>query len=192
MTKMLSHGQHGILSASILVIVTTLFYLVLIQPALSKKTEHQERIEDLSFQLSKFTHAEAQIAQLTDDIQSLKNHDSNNDDFFEGNGPAIIAADLQKKLKALVEASGGNLVSTHAITGKEDDVYPMITIKVHMQVDMNALRAVLFSLNNHKPLLFTDNLLIQRRHVSSRRQNSNSGLIEVRFDVTGYLDLVSA
>lgn len=102
--------------------------------------------------------------------------------------PAIIAANLQKKLKTIVESNGGNLVSTHAITGKDDGGHAKVTIKVHMQVDMNALQAVLYNLTTNKPLLFIDNILIQRRHVSRKRKNKNSGKGEVRFDVTGYLD----
>lgn len=191
MNSKLSHWQHGLISASILIAVAASFYLVLIQPALAIKNENIERIDDLSFQLSKFSHAAAQIKQLENEIKSINNSDSNKGDFLEGNAPAIVAANLQKKLKTIVEASGGNLVSTHAITGKDDDVYPKVTIKVHMQVDMNALQTVLHSLTNNKPLLFTDNLLIQRRHTSSKRQNRNTGLLEVRFDVTGYLNRVS-
>jgi len=192
MTSKLSHWQHGLISASILIALIASFYLILIQPALTIKKENIERLDNLSFQLRKFSHAEAQITQLENEIKPLKESDINNGDFLEGDAPAIVAANLQKKLKTMVVSSGGNLVSTHAITGKDDDVYPKVTIKVHMQVDMKALQAVLYSLTTNKPLLFIDNLLIQRRHTSSKRQNRNTGLLEVRFDVTGYLSQVAA
>jgi general secretion pathway protein M len=191
MTSKLAHWQHGLLSASILIALIVSFYLVLIQPALTIKAENNERIDNLTFQLSKFAHAKTKIVQLNDEINIIADSDMNKGNFLEGDVPAIIAARLQKKLKTIIESNGGNLVSTHAITGNDDDVYPKVTIKVHMQVDMNALQAVLFNLTTNKPLLFTDNLLIQRRHTSSKRQNKNAGLIEVRFDVTGYLESAS-
>ncbi|MCZ6804299.1 MAG: type II secretion system protein GspM [Proteobacteria bacterium] len=191
MTSKLSHWQHGLISASILIALMASFYLVLIQPALTIKKENIERIDDLSFQLRKFSNAGAQITLLEDEIKAFKKNDINNGDFLEGDAPAIVAANLQKKLKTMVKASGGNLVSTHAITGKDDGVYPKVTIKVHMQVDMKALQTVLYNLTINKPLLFIDNLLIQRRHTPSKRQNRNTGLLEVRFDVTGYLDPVA-
>ena len=192
MNNKLSHWQHGLISAGILITLVASVYLVLVQPALKTKNENIDRIDDLSFQLSKFSSAEAQIKQLENEIRSLNDSDINKGDFLEGSAPAIVAATLQKKLKTIIEASGGNLVSTHAITGKDDDVYPKVTIKVHMQVDMNALQTVLYGLTNNKPLLFTDNLLIQRRHTSSKRRNRNTGLLEVRFDVTGYLNQVAS
>ncbi len=192
MKTKLSHWQHGLFSAGISLITVAVFYFVLIQPALTTRKANVDRIEDLTFQLSKFSGAAGNIKVLENEIKTLNNNNANKADFLTGDVPAIIAAELQKKLKTIVEASGGNLVSTHAITGKDDDVYPKVTIKVHMQVDMKALQAVLYKLTNNKPLLFTDNLLIQRRHVSSKRQNKNTGLLEVRFDVTGYLNRVAA
>lgn len=191
MNSKFSHWQHALLSMSTLLILIAAFYFILIQPAIATKKENLERIDNLSFQLNKFSNAETQIKQIRNEIDSLNSSDTNKDDFLEAGAPAIVAANLQKKLKTIIESSGGNLVSTHAITGKDDDVYPKVTIKVHMQVDMNALQAVLYSLTTNKPLLFTDNLLIQRRHTSSKRQNRNTGLLEVRFDVTGYLNQVT-
>lgn len=191
MKTKLSHWQHGLFSAGILLGTIVALYFVLIQPALTTRKANADRIEDLSFQLSKFSGAVGNIKKLENEIKTLNNNSANKADFLAGDVPAIIAAELQKKLKTIIEASGGNLVSTHAITGKDDDVYPKVTIKVHMQVDMKALQAVLYKLTNNKPLLFTDNLLIQRRHVSSKRQNKNTGLLEVRFDVAGYLNRVA-
>ncbi len=188
MTDKLSNWQHGIISVTILFFVSVAFYLIIIQPALKIRINNAERIDNLSFQLNKFSTTKAQIEQLKEEIKNITEHDVNKGNFLEGKAPAIIAANLQKKLKTIIETNGGNLVSTHAITGKEDDSYPKVTIKVHMQVDMKALQAVLYNLTTNKPLLFTDNLLIQSRQSSSKRKNRNSGQIEVRFDVTGYLD----
>ena len=192
MKTKLSHWQHGLFSAGILFGAIVALYFVLIQPALTTRKANIDRIEDLSFQLSKFSGAAGNIKKLENEIKTLNNNNANKADFLTGDVPAIIEAELQKKLKTIIEASGGNLVSTHAITGKDDDVYPKVTIKVHMQVDMKALQVVLYKLTNNKSLLFTDNLLIQRRHVSAKRQNKNTGLLEVRFDVTGYLNRVAA
>ncbi|MBL1140412.1 MAG: hypothetical protein HND53_00080 [Proteobacteria bacterium] len=188
MTSKLSHWQHGLISAGILLFVISAIYLVLIQPALSIKNVNREQIESLTFQLQKLSNAENKINQVKNEIKRLTETETNQSNFLEGNAPAIIAADLQKIIKTIVQANGGNLVSTHAITGKNDDSHPKVTIKVHMQVDMEALQAVLYNLTTHKPLLFTDNILIQRRTVSNKRKSNSSGLIEVRFDVTGYLN----
>ncbi len=186
MTKKLPDWQHGLISTGILLLVVVAFYLVLIQPALTIKSENRERIDNLIFQLNKFSNAKIQIEQLKHEINNITENDVNKGNFLEGGVPAIIGANLQKKLKTIIEANGGNLVSTHAIAGNVDDAHPKVTIKVHMQVDMKALQAVLYNLTTNKPFLFTDNLLIQRRQISSRRNNRNSGLVEVRFDVIGY------
>lgn len=188
MSIKLSQWQHGLISTGILLLVIIALFLVIIQPALMSQNENRERIETLSFQLNKFSNAENKIEQVKKEIKELIETETNQGNFLVGDSPAVIAANLQKEIKTIVQANGGNLISTHAITDKNDGSYPEVTIKVHMKVDMEALQAVLYNLTIYKPLLFTDNVLIQRRAISSRRKNNNSGLIEVRFDVTGYLN----
>jgi Type II secretion system (T2SS), protein M subtype b len=191
MNSRFSDWQHALISTVILLIIAVSFFLLLIRPAITIEKKNAELIENLSFQLNKFSNAELQINALKSEIVSLKKNDINKSDFLQGDSPAIVAANLQKKLKSMIESSGGNLVSTHAITGNDEDIHSKVSIKVHMQVDMNSLQTVLFNLMTHKPLLFTDNLIIQSRNTSARRKNKNSGLLEVRFDVTGYLNLVA-
>ena len=86
----------------------------------------------------------------------------------------------------MIEESGGNLISTQALPGRDDEAYPRVTVKVRMQADMNALQAVLYQLMINRPLLFTDNMMIQRRNIAPGPRDSGAGLLEVHFDVSGY------
>jgi len=106
--------RQGLYSLGILFLVILAFYSVLIQPAISARIKNTERIEDLIFQSSKFTHSSQESDSLKEEIENLKKQNPNKYNFLENKAPAIVAADLQKKIKALVESSGGNLVSTHA------------------------------------------------------------------------------
>ncbi len=191
MNKPFTKKQHALLSLSVLILIIMLIYAVLINPAIVTRSNNHERIDTLSFQLSKFSDSKSEIARIKEEINSLKQTDINTNDFLKSDASAIVAADLQKKLKTIIESSGGNLVSTHATTDKGDDIYPKITVKVHMQVEITALQTVFYQLEINKPLLFIDNVLIQRRNASAKRQNKNSGLLEVRFDVTGYQNKIA-
>lgn len=191
MNNRFTKWQHALISLGILITLIFSVYLVIIQPAIKSRTDNNEQIENLSFSLSKYANVEEQIKKLKQDIASLNNSGAKNNGFMQGAVPAIVAANLQNKLKTIIESNGGNLVSTHVITNKDNDSYPAVRIKVHMQVDMTPLQAILFKLTNEKPLLFTENLLIQRRNTASKRQTKNAGLVEVRFDVIGYLNRVT-
>jgi hypothetical protein len=180
--------RQGIFSLGILFLVILVFYTVLIQPAISARSKNTERIEDLMFQSSKFSLSSQESDSLKDEIANLKKQNPNKNNFLENKAPAIVAADLQKKLKALVESSGGNLVSTHALTDGKEELFSKITVKVHMRTDIKALRDVFYQIAINEPLLFTENILIQKSRARSRKKQRVDNQIEVRFDVSGYMN----
>lgn len=180
--------RQGIFSLGILFLVILAFYTVLIQPAISARSRNTERIEDLMFQSSKFTLSSQESDLLKNEIAHLKQQNPNRNNFLENKAPAIVAADLQKKIKALVDSSGGNLVSTHALTDRKEELFSKITVKVHMRTDMNALRDVFYQIAINEPLLFTENILIQKPRTRSRKKQRVNNQIEVRFDVSGYMN----
>jgi hypothetical protein len=187
MTKSLSNWQHAVMSLCILILFVIGLHLILLQPALTARKEYQERIDDYSFQLNKFRNTEYRIVNLQNQIERLKQQDPDNGNYLEDKSPSLVAAELQKQLKTLIETNGGNLVSTHVITTTDDELFPKVTIKVHMQAEMDTLQTVFYKLAVNKPILFTRNVQIQKRHTSSRRQKANTGKLEIRFDVTGYI-----
>jgi hypothetical protein len=180
--------RQGIFSLGILFLVILVFYTVLIQPAISARSKNTERIEDLMFQSSKFSLSSQESDSLKDEIANLKKQNPNKNNFLENKAPAIVAADLQKKLKALVESSGGNLVSTHALTDGKEELFSKITVKVHMRTDIKALRDVFYQIAINEPLLFTENILIQKSRARSRKKQRVDNQIEVRFDISGYMN----
>jgi len=180
--------RQGLYSLGILFLVILAFYSVLIQPAISARIKNTERIEDLMFQSSKFTHSSQESDSLKEEIENLKKQNPNKYNFLENKAPAIVAADLQKKIKALVESSGGNLVSTHALTDGKEELFSKITVKVHMRTDIKALRDVFYQIAINEPLLFTENILIQKSRARSRKKQRVDNQIEVRFDVSGYMN----
>jgi hypothetical protein len=187
MNKSLSNWQHAVISLGILILFVAGLYIILLQPALTARKEYQERIDDYSFQLNKFRDTESKIVDLQKQIERLKKQDPDNGNYLEDKSPSLVAAELQKQLKTLIESNGGYLVSTHVITTADDELFPKVTIKIHMQAEMDTLQAVFYQLAVNKPILFTSNVQIQKRNTSSRRKQANAGKLEVRFDVTGYI-----
>jgi len=187
MTKSLSKWQHALMSLCILILFMIGLHLILLQPALTAGKEYRERIDDFSFQLNKFRKTEYQIVDLHNQIERLKQQDPDNGNYLEDKSPSLVAAELQKQLKTLIETNGGNLVSTHVITNTDDGPFPKVTIKVHMQSEIDTLQTVFYKLAVNKPILFTSNVQIQKRNTSSRKRQANAGKLEVRFDVTGYI-----
>ena len=182
----LSAEKHGLLALLILLALLLAFHLVLIQPAITQRGANAARIETLALQFSQFSRAGAEITRIQEEIDGLRATETGGD-FLAAQAPAIAAASLQTDLKAMIEASGGELISSQALPGRADEAQPRITIQAELRADMVALRAALYQLMIHRPLLFTDKIMIQRRNLSPGRRDRAGGLLEVQLEVSAYL-----
>lgn len=183
----LAAEKHGLLALLILLALLLAFHLVLIQPAITQKSANAARIETLALQFSQFSRAGAEITRMREEIDGLRATETGGGDFLAAQAPAIAAANLQKDLKAMIEASGGELISSQALPGRADEAQPRVTIQAVLWADMAALRAALYQLMIHRPLLFTDKIMIQRRNLSPGRRDRAGGLLEVQLEVSAYL-----
>jgi type II secretion system (T2SS) protein M len=188
MKTSIQDSLHGIYSLLILIMFVCIIYLSLIQPLLSERHENSERIESLTFQLNRFSNTSMKIDLMRDEIKQLKLQNSDTKGFLKNNTPAVVAADLQKKFKELIKSNGGNLVSTHVVKQKNQDIYQKITIKTHIKANIETLNNVLYKLTSNNPLLFTENIMIQKRTVNKKKSSRNNDLLEIRFDVSGFIN----
>jgi type II secretion system (T2SS) protein M len=188
MKTSIQNSLHGIYSLLILILFVCIIYLSLVQPLLSERHENSERIESLTFQLNRFSNTSMKIDLIRDEIKQLKLQNSDTKGFLKNNTPAVVAADLQKKFKELIKSNGGNLVSTHVVKQKNQDIYQKITIKTHIKANIETLNNVLYKLTSNNPLLFTENIMIQKRTVNKKKSSRNNDLLEIRFDVSGFIN----
>ncbi|MEE8321880.1 MAG: type II secretion system protein GspM [Gammaproteobacteria bacterium] len=191
MTKL----QHALLSVTVLLLVLLIINFGIIQPSIAKRETNDARISDLQFRLEKFMDSKQLIRELKSEIAKSKAEQSDINDFFEDKPAALVAADLQQQIKKLVESNGGSLISTHAMGEEEEEIFNSVIVKVHMRGNIGSLQKIFYKLSNAKPVLFIDNLMIQKQHrTTSRRgrkeifQNApGQSNLEIRFDMSGYI-----
>lgn len=190
----LNERQHAALSVAILIVGLLLIYAALIMPGLTKRSNFNEQLEDLQFQYSRFNHLEKQRDQIIDELQQLRQEQTDATGFLENKPQALAAADLQNYIKNIIESNSGNLISTQVVRHETSETFPDIRIKIHMRADIDALQEVFYDLEANQPTLLIDNLYLQKRNrrVSRRasqraRVEQAAALIEARFEVTGYI-----
>lgn len=183
-----NHRQHAALSLIILVLVIAVSLYGLLYPAVSLRMSYLDRLERLRFQYEKLEQAVGQTENLRQEVNELKQLQPDRSGYLENQPVALAAADLQKYFSNMVAQAGGNLISTQVIRDKEDTLFPRIAIKAHLRCDIESLQKVLYRLRAGNPVLLVDNLMIQNRNTPGpRRGQQDSDVIEVRFDISGYM-----
>lgn len=90
--------------------------------------------------------------------------------FIEAGNADLAAAQLQTKVKEIVAASGGTLVSTQNLPSSSQDDPGKVIVRVRMKGDVDALAKVLYEVEAHRPLMLVDDLDIRsRKTVTGRR-----------------------
>lgn len=184
----LNNHQHALLAGGILLLLLLVVFALFIAPALILRQDLQARIGELELQLNKFRLAGRELEQLQQEIEQMNETHTNTGDFLEEKSLPLAAADLQQHIKGIIESHQANLVSAQPVSAAGDDLFPKVTVKIHMRGDIHALQKTLYRLESSRPRLFIDTIVIQKRNPAAARANhKDADLLEVRFDVSGYV-----
>ncbi len=117
--------------------------------------------------------------------------------FLEGESVELAGAQIQERIKTIVEGGGGKLRSTQmlAVTDEEDGGR-RLGLRVHMEGDIEVLQQVLHDMEGMTPYLFIGKLNIQasrgalRQSRSKRRRRGrivDMNQLQARFDLHVYM-----
>lgn len=189
-----SKRRHAMLSAALLIAGLIIIYLVIILPTVQIRNGFSDRMDDLQFQYAKFSHVEKQKGEITKELEQLQQVKTNMDGFLKDNSPALAAAELQEYVKNVVGSNEGSLISTQVVNKESKGPFPEVTVKVHLRCGIESLQAIIYQVESGDPVLLINNLYIQdRSRQNSRiirgrnRQQQSEALLEIRFDVTGFI-----
>ena len=183
---------HRLAALSLLLCVGGALYLTVDQWLVGRYRYYQnslERHQERLAQLERMAATREPVQQLIAKIQQDRNVTAQ---YLPKSAPALAAAELQQRIKAVVEAAGGTLQSTQALPPVEDGGAVKVAISAIMNGDTGSLQQVLHHLESQTPLLFVDNLELSARptrpRLSSGRYASYTRMqLNVQFEVAGYL-----
>ena len=180
------HLSHLALFTFILFMVS-LYMPLLRQGAIIEQFERQ-------VQQSRTQATEAQVlvnkkqSILEKELAALSGLEIDQTGFLGQKSRDLAAADLQRLLGLLIDETGATLVSTQVLPGTDDEsVFPEITIKVYMRGAIESFRQLLYRFDSGQPLLFVDNLLVQKRQRGDERARRDAGQLDIRFDVSAFI-----
>ncbi len=150
---------------------------------------HAERLQDRLHNLQRLATARPELEKA---ILSIRDDPRTVAYFLPPAPPTLAAADLQQRVKSLVEGAGGNLLSVQALPVIEEGGVVRVAVGVTLQGDMGALQKTLHGLESQVPLLFVDHLEVTARQFRPRLPDGkvapyNRIQLNGQFEVSGYL-----
>lgn len=119
----------------------------------------------------------------------LERIESANGFFLASNEAALASAELQRRVKQVIEQSGGTVVSSQMMGEKNHQGVGQVVLRVQMRCGVEELQRVLHTLEAQSPILLIDNILVGARPAGTITPGKGKNLqqqLDVRFDVAGF------
>lgn len=170
-------------------------WILAIEPVLREHRELDTVIADTKAQYRQFAVRRIDLKQLEARLETMRRTQSVKGEYLPETSPTLAGASLLGRLKKIVQDNDGTLTSSQIMPERETGDIPSVTIHARMSLTTPALQQILHTLETTKPYLFLDHLAISkqtRRHVVRRNdkveQASAEDMLDVEFDITGYLE----
>lgn len=177
-------------AVGILFLLLSLFALAIGYPVWSFHQSAQDEITAKQKELALYRALADQKDSLLQQYQTLQQNTSGSRYYLQGDTAALATAEMQRQLKQLAASSKSELVSTQI---KEmvatEGAARQAGLRVHMRMDMSALRQIFHTLESGRPMYFLDNLLIDARPARTRVGSKIQEAVEldVKFDMHGFM-----
>jgi hypothetical protein len=160
----------------ILGLLAAVLWLEAVDPIKRQLDDNDRAITDRIRVLAGFTSVIAQGQHARVEINA-SDFDSYRGEFLAGPEDAIIIADLQTRLSALIAAHKAELSSARALPSKSRDGLEYLGLGLQIRGEMKSIQEVLHAIETGTPLLFVERAdlrLDERRATAGGARNAES------------------
>jgi general secretion pathway protein M len=179
------------LAVALLGIVLLGAYRLIVAPLLSAYRDGEARIEQAKDLLQRYEALAQQRSLLTDRLAEQQELAASAAGYLQGPSDALAAAQLQDRVKSVVEAAGGELRSTQILPAEqleEDLGFRRATLRIHFVGTIEGLEETLFELETGQPYLIIDDVTIRQERVRRRRSEPEAQpMLDVSLELFGYV-----
>jgi general secretion pathway protein M len=193
MLSSLSPRQSRTLAGIILLLLLSAILVLVIYPVWAMNKAYDARISDTLFQIQRYKRIAAQDEQYQLEFSSIKRSQQTDQRYLQSKTDSLANAELQRRIKQVVAAGQGEIISTQTVQISEEDVLNKVAIRVRMKSTLESLKTILYQIETQKPYLFIDNITLRSRHLTRRRLPKTDEIVEamrmldIDFLLVGYI-----
>lgn len=188
--QQLNKQQQRWLAVGLLCSVIFILGALIFMPWYNAVNNIRDDIEDLTFRIKRYERVIASRDEVLREVEKGRKEINALGYFYTQETTSLAAAELQKRIKDIVQRAGGEITSTQVLPHKEEEDLLRVAVKVKLSGDMEMLRSLLYDIDIEKPLISIDNLSITpkaKRRMRGARKAVESGEVIVSLDVSGYM-----
>jgi general secretion pathway protein M len=159
----------------------------IVLPTIERYQALESGIAESETALQRFTRVAARLPALEAERASLRSALAAQDGFLKATSDTLIAAEMQARIKTVVDRAHGQLKSTQILPAREENGFREITARVEVVGNANVLERLWYEMETGIPFLFIDSFDVQVRPVPRMDRTAPPlTTLDSRFDVTAY------
>jgi general secretion pathway protein M len=166
-------------------------YRFILAPLLTAYRDGEVRIEQAKDLLQRYEALAQQRSLLTDRLAEQQERAASAAGYLQGPSDALAAAQLQDRVKSVVEGAGGELRSTQILPAEQLDAdlgFRRTTVRIHFVGTIEGLEETLFELETGQPYLIIDEVTVRQERVRRRRSEPEAQpMLDVSLELFGYV-----
>lgn len=166
-------------------------YRMIMAPVLNAFRDGKARIEQAEELLQRYEALAQQRPLLNDRLAEQEERAASAAGYLQGPSDALAAAELQDRVKSVIEAAGGELRSTQILPAEQPEAdlgVRRTTLRVHFVVTIEGLEESLYELETGQPYLVIDDVTVRQERVRRRRSEPRAQpMLDVSLQLFGYL-----
>jgi len=186
----LNDKQQRWLAIGLLLSIIICIGLLIFMPWYNSLTKTLDDIDEQIFRDKRYQRVIASREEVLIEIEDGRKKINALGYFTDQETPSLAAAELQKRIKEMVQNADGEISSTQVLANKDKDGILRITVKVKLKGDMEMLRNLLFEIEVEKPLMIIENLTIvpgRKKRNRKTRKTEQTGQVVVTLEVSSYM-----
>jgi general secretion pathway protein M len=183
------------LAIGLLIIALILIYMVGFHGFVVRHAELADEAQRLTQQAARFKAAVAREPDLRARLQELEQTRAGRGLFLPESGFNSAAASLTRQLQEIIQEESVQpelctVQATQNVPDREPERFERVTVNVRMECPLDDISRVLYALEDSRPLVFVDNLMLRQRITADRagrRGGSGYGRVDISFNMYGFL-----
>lgn len=173
---------------ALLVLLGVLIWRVGVDPLYRAWHADREAVQELRDAIARLRGIAASRQDYERALAEARQASGTADALMRSPSGTLAAADLQQRIKALVEGTGGSLISAQPSDPQPAGPFTRIGLSVRMIVSTPALQRVLHALETEVPVVVVEEMLVLARGArSGRRSGANPDELDVRLQLSGFV-----
>jgi general secretion pathway protein M len=183
----LSQPLRRVLAVALLLAAVGVIAAGIVLPLLERYGAIEAGIAESRIALRRFDEKAQRLPRLEAEHDALKAALAAQDGFLKATSDSLIAAEMQARIRSVVEHQGGQLRSTQIVPARAENGFRRITARVEIMGDAAMVERVWYEMESGIPFMFIDTFDIQSRQ-ELRRDRTQPPIItlDVRFEVSAY------